>query len=163
MLDIYLTDVQRKVQFKDYPGEHPVKFILNFKKLFPSIMELLLPVLPDNENLDEMSWESTTNDFEIFQMFLAGWGIIELRLNAITQFKDKAFADQLVKQAQQKRKEYQKKHMKLTTVELDYLFMHDIHALIDAELIDLGEKFYLPVLRELWKNKVSAQVLNAKF
>lgn len=126
-------------------------------------MELLLPVLPDNENLDEMSWESTTNDFETFQMFLAGWGIIELRLNAITQFKDKAFADQLVKQAQQKRKEYQKKHMKLTTVELDYLFMHDIHALIDAELIDLGEKFYLPVLRELWKNKVSAQVLNAKF
>lgn len=163
MLDIYLTDVQRKVQFKDYPGEHPVKFILNFKKIFPSIMELLLPVLPDNENLDEISWESTTNDFEIFQMFLAGWGIIELRLNAITQFKDKAFADQLVKQAQQKRKEYQKKHMKLTTVELDYLFMHDIHALIDAELIDLGEKFYLPVLRELWKNKVSAQVLNAKF
>lgn len=163
MLDIYLTDVQRKVQFKDYPGEHPVKFILNFKKIFPSIMELLLPVLPDNENLDEMSWESTTNDFEIFQMFLAGWGIIELRLNAITQFKDKAFADQLVKRAQQKRKEYQKKHMKLTTVELDYLFMHDIHALIDAELVDLGEKFYLPVLRELWKNKVSAQVLNAKF
>lgn len=162
MLDIYLTDVQRKVQFKDYPGEHPVKFILNFKKIFPSIMELLLPVLPDNENLDEMSWESTTNDFEIFQMFLAGWGIIELRLNAITQFKDKAFADQLVKQAQQKRKEYQK-HMKLTTVELDYLFMHDIHGLIDAELVDLGEKFYLPVLRELWKNKVSAQVLNAKF
>lgn len=163
MLDIYLTDVQRKVQFKDYPGEHPVKFILNFKKIFPSIMELLLPVLPDNENLDEMSWESTTNDFEIFQMFLAGWGIIELRLNAITQFKDKAFADQLVKRAQQKRKEYQKKHMKLTTVELDYLFMHDIHALIDAELVDLGEKFYLPLLRELWKNKVSAQVLNAKF
>ena len=163
MLDIYLTDVQRKVQFKDYPGEHPVKFILNFKKIFPSIMELLLPVLPDNENLDEMSWESTTNDFETFQMFLASWGIIELRLNAITQFKDKAFADQLVKQAQQKRKEYQKKHMKLTTVELDYLFMHDIHALIDAELVDRGEKFYLPVLRELWKNKVSAQVLNAKF
>lgn len=163
MLDIYLTDVQRKVQFKDYPGEHPVKFILNFKKIFPSIMELLLPVLPDNEDLDEMSWESTTNDFETFQMFLAGWGIIELRLNAIIQFKDKAFADQLVKQAQQKRKEYQKKHMKLTTVELDYLFMHDIHALIDAELVDLGEKFYLPVLRELWKNKVSAQVLNAKF
>ncbi|QIC64256.1 hypothetical protein [Acinetobacter schindleri] len=163
MLDIYLTDVQRKVQFKDYPGEHPVKFILNFKKIFSSVMELLLPVLPDNENLDEMSWESTTNDFETFQMFLAGWGIIELRLNAITQFKDKAFADQLVKQAQQKRKEYQKKHMKLTTVELDYLFMHDIHALIDAELVDLGEKFYLPVLRELWKNKVSVQVLNAKF
>ena len=162
MLDIYLTDVQKKVQFKDYPGEHPVKFILNFKKIFPSVMELLLPVLPENENLDEMTWESTSEDFETFQMLLAGWGIIELRLGAISQFKDKAFADQLIRQTQQKRKEYQKKHLKLSTVELDYLFMHDIHALIDAELIEIGEKFYLPTLRELWKAKVPANVLNAK-
>lgn len=163
MLDIYLTDVQKKVQFKDYPGEHPVKFILNFKKIFPSVMELLLPVLPENENLDEMTWESTTQDFETFQMLLTGWGIIELRLNAIIQYKDKTFADQLVKEAQQKRREYQKKHLKLSSVDLDYLFMHDVHGLIDAELVELGEKFYLPTLRDLWKNKVSAQVLNAKF
>ena len=163
MLDIYLTDVQKKIQFKDYPGEHPVKFILNFKKVFPSVMELLLPVLPENENLDEMTWESTTQDFETFQMLLTGWGIIELRLNAITQYKDKTFADQLVKEAQQKRREYQKKHLKLSSVDLDYLFMHDVHGLIDAELVELGEKFYLPTLRDLWKNKVSAQVLNAKF
>lgn len=163
MLDIYLTDVQKKVQFKDYPGEHPVKFILNFKKIFPSVMELLLPVLPENENLDEMTWESTTQEFETFQMLLTGWGIIELRLNAITQYKDKTFADQLVKEAQQKRREYQKKHLKLSSVDLDYLFMHDVHGLIDAELVELGEKFYLPTLRDLWKNKVSAQVLNAKF
>lgn len=53
MLDIYLTDVQKQVQFKDYPGEHPVKFILNFKKIFPSVMELILPVLPDDENLEK--------------------------------------------------------------------------------------------------------------
>jgi len=126
-------------------------------------MELLLPVLPENENLDEMTWESTTQDFETFQMLLTGWGIIELRLNAITQYKDKTFADQLVKEAQQKRREYQKKHLKLSSVDLDYLFMHDVHGLIDAELVELGEKFYLPTLRDLWKNKVSAQVLNAKF
>lgn len=163
MLDIYLTDVQKKVQFKDYPGEHPVKFILNFKRIFPSVMELLLPVLPENENLDEMTWESTTQDFETFQMLLTGWGIIELRLNAITQYKDKTFADQLVKEAQQKRREYQKKHLKLSSIDLDYLFIHDVHGLIDAELVELGEKFYLPTLRDLWKNKVSAQVLNAKF
>ena len=163
MLDIYLTDVQKKVQFKDYPGEHPVKFILNFKKIFPSVMELLLPVLPENENLDEMTWESTTQDFETFQMLLTGWGIIELRLNAITQYKDKTFADQLVKEAQQKRREYQKKHLKLSSMDLDYLFIHDVHGLIDAELVELGEKFYLPTLRDLWENKVSAQVLNAKF
>lgn len=110
-----------------------------------------------------MTWESTTQDFETFQMLLTGWGIIELRLNAITQYKDKTFADQLVKEAQQKRREYQKKHLKLSSMDLDYLFIHDVHGLIDAELVELGEKFYLPTLRDLWKNKVSAQVLNAKF
>ena len=162
MFDIYLTDVQRHVQFKDYPGEHPVKFVLSLKKIFPSVMELMLPVLPENENLEEMTWESTSADFEKFKLLLSGWGLIELRLSAITQFKDKAFSEKLVKQAQQKRKEFAKKQSKLKMVELDYLFMHEMHALIDAELVELGEKFYLPTLRELWKNKVSHTVLEAK-
>jgi hypothetical protein len=163
MFDIYLTDVQKKVQFKDYPGEHPVKFVLNFKKIFPSVMELMLPVLPENENLEEMSWESTTADFETFKLLLSGWGVIELRLNAIAQYKDRNYADNLVKQAQQKRKDFSKSQPMLSTVELDYLFMHEVHGLIDAELVELGEKFYLPTLRDLWKNKVSAKVLQANF
>lgn len=163
MLSIYLTDVQKHVQFKDYPGEHPVKFILNFKKIFPSVMEILLPVLPEDEDLEKMTWESTSDDFEIFKKLLTGWGVIELRLQAISQYKTKDFADQLLKQAQVKRKEFAKQQQQLSTVELDYLFMHETHALIDAELVDLGEKFYLPTLRELWKNTVSAKVLNAHF
>ena len=163
MFEIYLTDVQKKVQFKDYPGEHPVKFVLNFKKIFPSVMELMLPVLPENENLEEMTWESTTKDFEVFKLLLSGWGVIELRLNAIAQYKDRKYADNLVKQAQQKRKDFSKAHSMLSTVDLDYLFMHEVHGLIDAELVELGEKFYLPVLRDLWKGKVSAKVLQATF
>lgn len=163
MLSIYLTDAQKHVQFKDYPGEHPVKFILNFKKIFPSVMEILLPVLPEDEDLEKMTWESTSEDFETFKKLLTGWGVIELRLQAISQYKTKDFADQLLKQAQAKRKEFAKQHQQLSTVELDYLFMHETHALIDAELVDLGEKFYLPTLRELWKNTVSAKVLNAHF
>ncbi len=163
MLDIYLTDVQKQVQFKDYPGEHPVKFILNFKKIFPSVMELLLPVLPENENLEEMTWESTTTDFELFKQLLSGWGIIELRLNAITQYKNKDFTNQLVKRAQLKRKTLAQAQPQLSAVELDYLFMHEMHALIDAELVELGEKFYLPTLRELWRSQLSEQVLLSKF
>ena len=69
----------------------------------------------------------------------------------------------MVKTAQQKRKAFAKTNKKLKTVELDYLFMHEIHALIDAELVEIGEKFYLPTLRDLWKNKVSQSILNAKF
>lgn len=163
MLEVFLTDVQNTVQFKDYPGDHPVKFILNFKKIFPSVMELLLPVLPESEDLEQMTWESTTQDFETFKKLLSGWGVIELRLQALSQYKNKNFADQLVKNAQSKRKLYAKEQKKLSTVELDYLLMHEIHALIDAELVELGEKFYLPVLRDLWKNQLAANVLNAKF
>jgi len=163
MLDIYLTDVQQNVQLKDYPGEHPVKFILNFKKIFPSVMELLLPVLPENENLEEMTWESTRRDFEIFQKLLEGWGIIELRLTAMSQYKNKAFADELVKKAKTQRQTLKVKPPKLSNVELDYIFMHEIHGLLDAELINLGEKFYLPVLRDQWKSTVSEQVLMVKF
>lgn len=162
MLNIYLTDAKKEIQFKDYPGEHPVKFILDFKKIFPSVMELLLPVLPDNENLEEMKWESTSKDFERFQLLLSGWGVIELRLATIAKFKNRAFADQIVKQAQTQRKLWAKTHSKFTTVELDYLMMHEIHAAIDAELVELGEKFYLPTLRQLWKNKIAEQVLQAK-
>ena len=163
MLSIYLTDVQENVQFKDYPGEHPVKFILSFKKIFPSVMELLLPVLPEDEDLEKMTWESTTQDFETFNKLLTGWGVIELRLQAMSKYKNKSYADQLVKQAQTKRKEFAKQQKLLKTVELDYLFAHEIHALLDAELIELGEKFYLPTLRDIWKNTVSVKVLNARF
>lgn len=162
MLDIYLTDTQQHVQFQDYPGDHPVKFILNFKKIFPSVMELLLPVLPSDENLEEMTWESTTRDFEVFKLLLSGWGVVELRLTAVAQYKDRAYADQFVKKAQAKRQEYSKKNTKLSSVELDYLFLQDLHALIDADLIEIGEKFYLPTLRDQWKNQISASILQGQ-
>ncbi|MFY0109908.1 hypothetical protein ABTU74_08490, partial [Acinetobacter baumannii] len=99
MLSIYLTDTQQHVQFNDYPSDQPVKFLLNLKKIFPSTADLLLPVLPEDNDLENVTWESTSKDFEVFKKLLAGWGVIELRLNAITAYKDKNFANELVKQA----------------------------------------------------------------
>ncbi|WP_212511251.1 hypothetical protein [Acinetobacter seifertii] len=162
MLSIYLTDTEQHVQFNDYPSDQPVKFLLNLKKIFPSTGDLLLPVLPEDNNLENVTWESTTKDFEIFKKLLAGWGVIELRLNAITTYKDKNFANELIKQAQAKRKKVAQKNHQLSLVALDYIFMHEIHALIDAELVTIGEKFYLPTLREQWKGLVSDQVLEGK-
>jgi len=43
------------------------------------------------------------------------------------------------------------------------IILHEVHGLIDADLVDLGEKFYLPVLRNIWQNLVSEKVLYAKF
>ncbi|MBF4455754.1 hypothetical protein IRT38_10325 [Acinetobacter sp. SK-43] len=163
MLKIYLTDTQTHIQFSDIPNENPVKFLLNLKKIFPSTADLLLPVLPEDNNLENVTWEATSSDFDVFKKLVEGWGIIELRLSAITTYKDKNFANDLVKKAQIRRKQISQKHPQLSLIELDYILMHEIHAMIDAELVMIGEKFYLPKLRELWKGNFSEQILQCKF
>ena len=163
MLNIYLTDTQTHIQYSGLSHENPVKFLLNLKKIFPSTADLLLPVLPEDNNLENVTWEATAKDFEVFKKLLEGWGIIELRLSAIITYKDKKFANELVKKAQVRRKQISQKHPELSIIALDYILMHEIHALIDAELVMIGEKFYLPTLREQWKSLFSEQILQCKF
>lgn len=162
MLNIYLTDTQTHIQYSGLSHENPVKFLLNLKKIFPSTADLLLPVLPEDNNLENVTWEATAKDFEVFKKLLEGWGIIELRLSAITTYKDKKFANELVKKAQVRRKQISQKHPELSIIALDYILMHEIHALIDAELVMIWEKFYLPTLREQWKSLFSEQILQCK-
>ena len=162
MLNIYLTDTQTHIQYSGLSHENPVKFLLNLKKIFPSTADLLLPVLPEDNNLENVTWEATAKDFEVFKKLLECWGIIELRLSAITTYKDKKFANELVKKAQVRRKQISQKHPELSIIALDYILMHEIHALIDAELVMIGEKFYLPTLREQWKSLFSEQILQCK-
>ena len=163
MLNIYLTDTQTHIQYSGLSHENPVKFLLNLKKIFPSTADLLLPVLPEDNNLENVTWEATAKDFEVFKKLLEGWGIIELRLSAISTYKDRNFANELVKKAQVRRKQISQKHPELSLIALDYIFMHEIHALIDAELVMIGEKFYLPTLREQWKSLFPEQILQCKF
>ena len=163
MLNIYLTDTQTHIQYSGLSHENPVKCLLKLKKIFPSTADLLLPVLPEDNNLENVTWEATAKDFEVFKKLLEGWGIIELRLSAITTYKDKKFANELVKKAQVRRKQISQKHPELSIIALDYILMHEIHALIDAELVMIGEKFYLPTLREQWKSLFSEQILQCKF
>ena len=162
MLNIYLTDTQTHIQYSGLSHENPVKFLLNLKKIFPSTADLLLPVLPEDNNLENVTWEATAKDFEVFKKLLEGWGIIELRLSAIATYKDKKFANELVKKAQVRRKQISQRHPELSIIALDYILMHEIHALIDAELVMIGEKFYLPTLREQWKSLFSEQILQCK-
>lgn len=162
MLNIYLTDTQTHIQYSGLSHENPVKFLLNLKKIFPSTADLLLPVLPEDNNLENVTWEATAKDFEVFKKLLEGWGFIELRLSAITTYKDKKFANELVKKAQVRRKQISQRHPELSIIALDYILMHEIHALIDAELVMIGEKFYLPTLREQWKSLFSEQILQCK-
>ena len=162
MLNIYLTDTQTHIQYSGLSHENPVKFLLNLKKIFPSTADLLLPVLPEDNNLENVTWEATAKDFEVFKKLLEGWGIIELRLSAITTYKDKNFANEFVKKAQVRRKQISQKHPELSIIALDYILMHEIHALIDAELVMIGEELYLPTLREQWKSLFSEKMLQCK-
>ncbi len=163
MLQIYLTDTQQHVQFNDYPTGNPIKFILNLKKIFPSTADLLLPVLPDDEQLDKVTWESTQPDYLKFQKIVAAWGVVELRLKAIATYKNQEFANQLLRIAQQQRLSLVNEQPKLELFEQDYAFLHAVHALMDAELIDIGEKFYLPVLREQFSSLIAEPLLSMRF
>ncbi len=161
MLHVFLTDSQKNIEFSEYPSHEPIKFMMNFKKIFPSISDLLLPILPENESdIHQMIWESTEESFALFQLLLREWANVELRLTALSQYKTQKFANQIVFQAQEVRKNFQNKQQRLQRVHADYIFLQAIHSFLDAELIEIGMSFYLPTLRENWKNDIPATLLN---
>lgn len=162
MLVIFLKDGQKTIEFTDFPGEDPIKFMMNFKKIFPSIFDLLLPVLPEDETrLDEVTWESNAKNFGLFKRLIQEWATVEIRLAALSKYKNQEFANQLVKQAQQARKKFQHAQPRLNLLYADYVFLQAIHSLLDAELVELGASFYVPVLRKNWQADIPPEVLNA--
>lgn len=162
MLTIFLKDRQQTIKFKDYPSTDPIKFMMNFKKIFPSTFDLLLPVLPEDQTkLDDVTWESTAKDFKLFQRLIQEWATVELRLSALRKMKNEQAANDLVRAAQTARKQFQHKQKRLNLLEADYMFLHTIHSLLDIELVEIGANFYLPTLRETWKDVMSETVLNA--
>ena len=164
MFKIFLTDQQKSIEFSDYPSDDPVKFMMNFKKIFPSTMDLLLPVLPDDaDQIDTITWESTQSDFEIFKRLIQEWATFELRLTALTKLKNRESANQLVKQAQQARRNHQQQQSRLNQLHGDFVFLLAIHSYLDTELVEIGAKFYLPTLRNDWKNDVPKAVLMLSF
>ncbi|KAA8734804.1 hypothetical protein F4V57_03320 [Acinetobacter qingfengensis] len=161
MLHIFLKDSQKNIEFHDYPGEDPIKFMMNFKKIFPSTFDLLLPVLPEDESqLDQVTWESDRHALELFKRLIKEWAIVEIRLSALTKFKQQDDANKLVKQAQQIRKNFQHKQIRLNLLEADYVFLLATHSLLDAELVELGTPFYLPTLKQSWQADIPKSVLN---
>lgn len=160
MLTIFLKDQQHVIKFTDYPSTDPIKFMMNFKKIFPSTFDLLLPVLPEDETkLDEITWESTSKDFNLFKQLIQEWATVELRLSAVRKMKNEDAANSLVRKAQVARKEFQTKQQRLNLLHADYVFLHTVHTLLDLELVEIGAKFYLPTLQASWKNTIPDQIL----
>ena len=164
MFVIFLTDRRETVEFKDYPGDDSIKFMMNFKKIFPSTMDLLLPILPESdEQVEDITWESTHKDYQMFQRLIQEWATVEFRLTALTKLKDRDFANQLVKKAQQARKNFQQQQNRLNQLYDDFVFLLAMHSYLDTELVEIGANFYLPTLRNDWKNDVPKAVLMLSF
>ncbi|MCJ8146535.1 hypothetical protein MKI79_06415 [Acinetobacter sp. A3.8] len=164
MFVIFLTDRRETVEFKDYPGGDSIKFMMNFKKIFPSTMDLLLPILPESdEQVEDITWESTHKDYQMFQRLIQEWATVEFRLTALTKLKDRDFANQLVKKAQQARKNFQQQQNRLNQLYDDFVFLLAMHSYLDTELVEIGANFYLPTLRNDWKNDVPKAVLMLSF
>ena len=161
MLTIFLKDRQQTVQFTDYPSTDPIKFMMNFKKIFPSTFDLLLPVLPDDESkLNEVTWESTAEDLKLFQRLIQEWATVELRLSVLRKMKNEQAANDTVRQAQLARKQFQSKQQRLNLLQADYIFLATIHSLLDMTLVEIGSAFYLPSLRKTWQDIIPEAVLN---
>lgn len=155
-MKIYLTDTQQYVEFDLGKTQHDIQTLLVLKKIIPSVMELLLPILPDENQAQqkEITWESTSAEFELFKKVYQSWLTMELRLKTLERFKDIAFIKTLLINAQQHRQNL-RQQAKYNNVELDYLFFLYLHSMIDAELVELGEPFYIPTFKQLWQKDMA--------
>lgn len=151
-MQIYLTDLKQHVEFNIGSAQHDVQTILTLKKVMPSIMELLNPILPKEQQHGEVTWESHRDDFELFKLLYQSWTIIELRLKTVQQAYSLQHVQQLFNQAQQYRQQRPQLE-KYHRVTLDYLFLLHLHGEIDALLVHIGERFYLPTFQQSWASQ----------
>lgn len=158
MMKIYLTDSQHIIDFSDYWGDEPVKFMMKFRKIFLSVTDLILPILEDSQpDLNQLTWQSTSHDFAIFKQLLQEWVTVEMRLGTLTQLHHHDKAAELLKQARLKRQTYLMQPQATPALWGDWVFLQTLHGLLDAELSAIAIPFYSPVLQQTWKTLLPAQ------
>lgn len=156
-MKVKLTDNNTWLDFSfQHSEQSDVEVLLALKKVLPSVMELILPVLNEQQQaLDKIEWESTTADLHMLQKFYQSWGVLELRLKALMNYKNTVFVKQLIAQAQTYRQQLAKQStQQYSTVQLDYLFLLYLHGMIDSELVNIGEHFYSPTFQKLWQDEM---------
>lgn len=138
-------------EFVDFSFEDQVSdtaIILDLKKVVPSVMDLMLPILDENNQLQY--WESTQHDFKLFKMLRWSWNMTEMRLTKLKQVAHVETVKKVVLQGQQ----YRQKLQNYTAVQRDYLFLLYINGLIDADLIETGYQFFTPTLENFWVDEM---------
>lgn len=150
MLTVYLTDLERTVDCDIYQGKAATPFVMALKKVFFSTEDLLEPVIPDDQDINKITWKSTEQDLSTFSRLARSWQQIELRLRAYAVFAGRDAMDVVVQVAREKRKATYDElgSFEVSRLELDILLMYSIHQQLDNLLS--REKPYSPDFLKGW-------------
>lgn len=153
MMKIKLVDTQQSIDFSFHEKESDVQVLLNLKKVVPSVMEFILPILNDEKDLAKIEWESQSHHIEIVKKLHQSWVFLQIRLKALEHYKNTDFVKQLIQQGLSYRQKLSKANYR--ALELDYLFLLYLHSVIDSELVQIGEQFYSPIFKQFWHQEMA--------
>lgn len=135
MLNVYLTDLHKQVTADLGRGAKDIALVMSLKKVFLSTTDLLEPVIPDNENINQITWRATQADLITFERLAQSWQALELRLQAYSVFSSDDAMAIIVQAAQRQRQaRYVEQGQTANLVELDILLLLAIHQQLDQLL-----------------------------
>ena len=135
MLNVYLTDLHKQVTADLGRGAKDIALVMSLKKVFLSTTDLLEPVIPDNENINQITWRATQADLITFERLAQSLQALELRLQAYSVFSSDDDMAIIVQAAQHQRQaRYVEQGQTANLVELDILLLLAIHQQLDQLL-----------------------------
>lgn len=135
MLNVYLTDLHKQVTADLGRGAKDIALVMALKKVFLSTADLLEPVIPENQDINNISWRATQADLITFERLAQSWQALELRLQAYAVFSSDDAMAIIVQAAQQQRQaRYTEQDAAANLVELDILLLFAIHQQLDQLL-----------------------------
>ena len=143
MLDIYLTDLHQTMRLDLGHGTQDLAYVMRLKKIFLSVMDLLEPVLPENDNLSQLTWQATSTDAKQFAKLAQDWQHMEVRLQGYAVFAGLEAVNIIVQAARQARDIHS-----AMPLEQDVLMLYRMHQQLDGLLS--REASFAPSFLQHW-------------
>lgn len=136
MLTVYVTDLKTTKNIDFGQGKQDITYVMTLKKVFLSVVELLEPVIPENNDVSKITWMASQADLTALQKLVKHWQNLELRLRAYTAFAGLGAMDIIVQVAKQNRKARlnEQGSFEANLLELDVLMLANVHQQLDQLL-----------------------------
>lgn len=136
MLTVYVTDLNTTKNVDFGQGKKDIAYVMTLKKVFLSVVELLEPVIPENNDVSKITWMASQADLNSFQKLVKNWQNLELRLRAYTAFAGMGAMDIIVQVAKKNRlaRLNEQGSVEANMLELDVLMLANIHHQLDQLL-----------------------------